>query len=244
MQPVQPKHILSRRPNTSSAAFLMTQLHVLRCLPFLAWLLLSGPVLAQAVPPPPFQDEYRNPSLRFRPATRLSLGKFVAYFEKTKLAQVRKAVGRGTIAHQGDAGDSMYWLCYAAASAEPPQRLWVMSHGEMGGPEMEIGGVMAEEVPPTATVNSGCPALPSTSMPLSVDRGIWLGTTQQTLLSKLGRPSAVRGDWLDFLHEGKLRGKDPFGSSETVDFSEQSSLSVRLVSGRIVALQAWKVTAY
>jgi hypothetical protein len=222
----------------------MTQLQLLRCLPLLAWLPISGLSLAQPVPPPPMQDDVGVPSLRVRPATRLSLGKFVAYFEKTTLAQVRNAVGAGTIAHQGDAGESMYWLCYTAARVTPPQRLWIMSHGEMGGPEHDVGGVVVEEIPPSVSANSGCPMLPFALMPISLDRGVWLGTTPTVLSRKLGQPSRVRHDWLDFVYEGKVPGKDPFGSGETVNFSELSSLSARVVTGRVVALHAWKVTAY
>lgn len=222
----------------------MTQLQLLPSLRLLAWLPLSGLALAQPVPPPRMQDDLGVPSLRVRPATRLSLGKFVAYFEETTLAKVRNWVGAGTIAHQGDAGDSMYWLCYTAAGADPPQRLWVMSHGEMGGPDHDVSGVAVEEIPRATSANTGCPALPPASMPVSLDRGFWLGATPEVLSLKLGKPSRVREDWLDFVYEGKVSGKDPFGSGETVDFSELSSLSARVVSGRVVALHAWKVTAY
>ena len=218
--------------------------HPCRCLPVLGWLLVASHAPAQSVPPPNWPDSISShPSLNVRPATRLRLGAFVARFEKTTLAQIRDAMRVGTIEHQGDAGESMYWLCYTVARAQPPQRLWITSHGEMGGREHTVGGFMIEEIS-RAQASPGCPSMPSSGYPLSLDRGIWIGTNHSALLRKLPTPSGLRGDWLEFLYEGRVRGRDPFGSGTDVDFAEISALSARVVSGRVAALQAWKVTAY
>src|SRR5690349_2336254 len=77
-------------------------------------------------PPPPLDEralERVPPTVVKRLATRFSLGAFAGRFEETPLGAVRKAVGAGTIQHQGDAAGSIYWLCYRHAQ----QRLWVSS---------------------------------------------------------------------------------------------------------------------
>ena len=72
------------------------------------------------------------------------MGDFYAEFERTTLDEIRQAVGAGEIAHQGDAGDGMYWLCYTNFDSKHSERIWVTSHGEMGGPDHMIDGVHAE----------------------------------------------------------------------------------------------------
>ena len=41
------------------------------------------------------------------------LGKFRITFEKTTLSEVMLAVLGGTVLRKGDAGASLYWLCYS-----------------------------------------------------------------------------------------------------------------------------------
>ena len=97
---------------------------------------------AQTAPPP--VDEHAlervGPTVVKRLATDFSLGAFAGRFEETRLGAVREAVGKGTIQHQGDAGASIYWLCYRRAQ----HRLWVVSHGEMGGPDHLVTEIVEE----------------------------------------------------------------------------------------------------
>src|SRR3954470_17139081 len=94
---------------------------------FLLLLLFAIPAddCSAQTPPPPVDEhafERVPPTVVKRLATRFSLGAFAGRFEKTMLGAVRKAVGVGTIQHQGDAGGSIYWLCYRRAQ----HRLWVV----------------------------------------------------------------------------------------------------------------------
>ena len=87
---------------------------------FLLLLLFAVPVndCSAQTPPPPVDEhafEHVPPTVVKRLATRFSLGAFAGRFEKTTLGAVREAVGEGTIQHQGDAGGSLYWLCYRRA---------------------------------------------------------------------------------------------------------------------------------
>src|ERR1700733_13105696 len=94
-------------------------------------------------PPPPLDEhafERVPPTVVKRLATRFSLGAFAGRFEETPLGAVRKAVGDGTIQHQGDAGGSIYWLCYRRAQ----HRIWVVSGGEIGGPDHRVTEIVEE----------------------------------------------------------------------------------------------------
>jgi hypothetical protein len=66
---------------------------------------------AQTPPPPVDEHAFERvpPTVVKRLATRFSLGAFAGRFEEMPLGAVREAVGEGTIQHQGDAGDSIYW---------------------------------------------------------------------------------------------------------------------------------------
>ena len=97
-------------------------------------LLFAIPAADCSAQPPPPVDEHAlervPPTVKKRVATRFSLGAFAGRFEETRLGAVREAVGEGTIQHQGDAADSIYWLCYRRAQ----HRLWVVSSGGDGRP--------------------------------------------------------------------------------------------------------------
>src|SRR3954471_8081205 len=77
----------------------------------------AGDCSAQTPPPPLDEHAFERvpPTVVKRLATRFSLGAFAGRFETTTLGAVREAVGVGTIQHQGDAGGSLYWLCYERA---------------------------------------------------------------------------------------------------------------------------------
>lgn len=73
--------------------------------------------------------------------SNVKIGDFTIDPEFTTLKEVLGQLG-GTIEHKGDAGESVYWLCYTQKeSADKSSTLWVMSDGEMGGPEHEITAI-------------------------------------------------------------------------------------------------------
>lgn len=62
------------------------------------------------------------------PVQEIRLGRFVAIFEKTTLGEIRDALGVGTVKHTGDAGQSLYWLCYSLQGRKSdliPMAKWV-----------------------------------------------------------------------------------------------------------------------
>jgi hypothetical protein len=161
-------------------------------------------------------------------ATRFSLGAFAGRIEETQLDAVRDMVGEGTIQHQGDAGDSIYWLCYR----RPQHRLWLVSHGEMGGPEHAITEVVEELTEKDARVSTDCPILPDKFSPFVLDGKLRLGMSRQAVIAALGPPSKSKAAQIVYTHEGKLAD----------GFDETGWLVLRFREGKLVSMRGGKVT--
>ena len=86
------------------------------------------------------------------------LGNLRITFEKTTLNEVMLAVSAGTILHEGDAGDSVYWLCYGDPGAAHMDRIWIQSSGEMGGPDQAVTEITAERLH-NSQPSADCPLL-------------------------------------------------------------------------------------
>lgn len=206
---------------------------------------LAGEVL----PPPQEPDEITAPAtLRLRPATHLSLGPIVARFEETTLSHVCRDTETGAIAHQGDAGNSIHWLCYTVPRSGSAERLWIVA-SEMGGADHTITEMIATQVASDAAApTAGCPALPSRFRILSLDRGVWLGISRQQLIRTLGKPSRTRGDWPVFHYRGKVRRtqgtKTLATDQQRVYLDETNLLEARIAHRRVVALRAAKITTF
>src|SRR6188472_1803930 len=133
---------------------------------FLLLLLFAIPAddCSAQTPPPPVDEhafERVPPTVVKKLATRFSLGAFAGRFEETPLGAVRKAVGEGTIQHQGDAGGSIYWLCYRRAQ----HRLWVVSHGEMGGRDHLVTEIVEEFTEKDTETSTDCAIIPEKFAP-------------------------------------------------------------------------------
>jgi len=200
-------------------------------------LMASMSAAAEITPPPPWIDRIESPAtLRSKPATHLTLGPLDAWFERTPLSHILKAAKVGAIAHQGDAGESIYWLCYTVPRRPSAERLWVVSHGEMGGSNHAITSVIAMEMPDDQ-VTAGCPNLPRRLRALALDRGVWLGVSSNELIRALGKPSGTRDDWLIFHYDR------PIADSRGEALDETVVLETRVVHGKVVALRAVKITS-
>lgn len=172
---------------------------------FLLLLLFAIPAndcSAQTPPPPLYEHALERvpPTVVKRLATRFSLGAFAGRFEKTQLGAVRQAVGGGTIQHQGDAGDSIYWLCYRRAQ----HRLWVVSSGEMGGPDHVVTEIVEEFTESGAETSTDCAIIPEKFSPLVFDGKLHLGMSRSEVVTALGPPSKSEADQMVYSHDGKL----------------------------------------
>jgi hypothetical protein len=169
-----------------------------------------------------------------KPATELRLGAFAMHFEETTLATVHEAVGSGEIQHQGDAGESVYWLCY---TIEGSQRIWMMSHGEIGGPEHAVTSVTDQQIK-GVKANKDCPSLPAKMQPVSLDTGFWLGTKDIEALKALGPASHAEGAWRSFDYQGKVPG-----SCEPSGFDLTNWLLYKIDNGRVTTIMASQITS-
>lgn len=158
-----------------------------------------------------------------RLATRFSLGAFAGRFEETRLGAVRDAVGAGTIQHQGDAGASIYWLCYRRAQ----HRLWVVSHGELGGPDHLVTEIVEELAEKDAGASTDCAIIPEKFSPVVFDSKLRLGMSRQEVITALGPQSKSEAAQIVYSHEGKLAD----GFDETawliLGFREDKLVSIR-----------------
>jgi len=189
-----------------------------------------------AVPPPEgaFDAIEWPASLQEAPSKSATLGAFVIQFENTTLAQVLSEASIGTIAHQGDAGDSVYWLCYTQPGAGV--RIWIISNGEMGGDRHSVTGVAAEQFK-TAQPSTDCPALPVQLRPVSLANRLWLGSTDVEIQRVLGTPSHQAGAWRTFDFQGKRQGKCEGG------YDVYNWLWTRSDKGRVNRIDAGQITS-
>ena len=182
-------------------------------------------------PRPPVDEhalESVQPTVERRMATHFSLGAFAGRFEETRLGAVREAVGDGTIQHQGDAGESVYWLCYRRGQ----HRLWVLSNGEMGGPDHLVTEIVEELTVQEAGASTDCTIIPGKFSPVVLDRKLHLGMSRQEVITALGPASKSEAAQIVYSHEGKLAN----GLDET------AWLILRFRRDKLVYLRAGKTT--
>jgi hypothetical protein len=193
---------------------------------------------AQTPPPAgPFDAITWKAASKEIPSSGVRMGTLIVRFEKTTLDDVRRAASAGDIAHRGDAGESAYWLCYTSVGKTAVERIWVISHGEMGGPEHFVTDVSAQRLP-HESATADCPALPGNLMPVSLDNGLWLGASEKAATRKLGASSFRKGAWRSWDFQGKVPGDCAGGG-----FDLSASLLLHFQNGRIDSLEVGQVTS-
>jgi hypothetical protein len=167
--------------------------------------ILLATAVAAATPPPaePDDEDWEAP-LPHKPSTGLMLGQYKVRFEETRLRDVMLRAG-GYIQQQGDAGENIYWLCYTIADDKLPQRLWIIAHGEMGGPDHDITDVMGLVTADKPT--SDCPSLPEKLQPVRLSSGIWLGAPATSPAARLKKEPGRNGEWRGYFYLGEGAGR-------------------------------------
>ncbi len=195
--------------------------------------------LSGGTPPPaiPFSSFPERAAFQSSPFSELTMGRLRVILEQTSLDDMHTAVSTGVIAHQGDAGESVYWLCYTNLSSEPAERIWMLADGEMGGEVHRITGVSAQRLP-RAKATADCPALPAKLTPIRLANGIWLDTLPQLARTKLGKVSFKRDNWESYGYAGKVPGKCDGGNLDLTSF-----LMLQVEKGRIQSLRINKITS-
>ena len=210
---------------------------------FLASFLLTASTQAYSAnlaPPPNFPLEVApKPTLKSTPASSISLGSVVVDFDKTTLGEAMKQIKAGRIQHQGDAGESVYWLCYSIRAEDEWEQLWLLSHGEMGGEEHVIYGVAAKILPSKPSA-AACPELPAGLRPVKLNNGFWLGMKTDEIRKKLGKPSLESKGWLLYNSEQMFRNDPRAKAWGEHDWAVYGSLDLRVRSGKVVEMWATK----
>ncbi len=116
------------------------------------------------------------------PIWPLRIGELSVVWDTTSLNEVMSAIGSGALATQGDAAESLSWLCYTISDTTPAQRLWLTS-SEMGGGAV-IDGFSAIET--DAQAEPLCPRLPQRFLPVRLANGLWIGTSTVQVGKALG----------------------------------------------------------
>jgi hypothetical protein len=193
---------------------------------------------ASAESPPRIPFEAMDwPALMHKEPNRfVYLGSFRIYFERTTLDEVLRAVGIGTIAQEGDGGEHQFWLCYTATHEGIRSRLWIISHGEMGGDSHVVtsfASALLDEESPTPA----CPDLPTKMEPAGLEPVIWLQSSDEELEKYIGTPSYKDDTWRVYTFRTKIPGKCEGG------FDRLNWMTTKMKQGRIALIQAGQVTS-
>ena len=186
----------------------------------------SVPVL----PPPEWPDEIPGEgTLKKQPVVGVRMGELFVRFEETTLHEVLQRARVGAIGERGEGGSHLWFICFTDILATPPVRVWLTS-SVMGNPDQRVVGLNAVAMPRGSAATEGCPELPRILRPISLDRGILIGSSKAHLVQKVGPSSATVDGWDLF---------NFFGRSSGV----MSVVGVRLANDRISALLAHRVTS-
>jgi hypothetical protein len=197
-------------------------------------------VAAQVAPPNWNEDLSGEGTLSKQPVVGIYLGSSYVKLEETTLSDVRRKAGVGTIAQRGQDGTRVSYLCFTDDVSPLKARLWLIS-SVMGGSDLAVVELNAIAIGNDDKSTGACPRLPKHLRPVMLDRGIWLGTSEESLKKRLGEPSIRQEGWIAFNFFGKLPG--PY-HGKIVNWDAISVLSVELSAGRVAALRANRMTSY
>lgn len=138
---------------------------------------------ASHVSPPRWPvDQALENTAQNAPGWPLRIGELSVVWNTTSLHDVMTAIGSGEIDTQGDAAESLSWLCYTLSDTTPAQRLWLTS-SEMGGGAVIDGFAALETQAPAEPL---CPRLPRRFLPVRLANGLWLGAAAAQVRKVLG----------------------------------------------------------
>ena len=164
---------------------------------------------------------------------------------KTTLPAVRRQLGQVKVVHTGDAGDTLYTICYRVGTVAV-----LFMSGELDGPEQYLGGVRVA----TTTNRTPCREWPSSRpTPNLTIGGIRIGSTLDEVRAALGQPVDEE--------EGKLsrafvtvqrmsasvikrlpaeaQKQIPSGELKP-EFDVMVAVTVRFENGRAIEVEVWK----
>jgi hypothetical protein len=145
-------------------------------------------VAAQVIPPNWNDDLPGDGTLSQQPVVGVYLGSTYVKFEGTTLNDVRRDAGVGTIAQHGQGGTRVSYLCFTDDVSPLKTRLWLIS-SVMGGSDLSVVELNAIALGNGDKSTDRCPQLPKRLRPVMLDRGVWIGTSEESLKKRFGEPS-------------------------------------------------------
>lgn len=205
-------------------------------LAILALISMSSAALADFPPPTIPQDLFatKPPTSQNLLSAGIHFGPFDIIFEKTTLADIVDAVGGGEISHQGDAGESIYYLCYTLTDAHVRGRIWIIASGEMGGPEHRADLIDAR-VDNSASPIADCPALSIKFGKVSFDRKISLGMQDTLAVKNLGPTFTKQKNWVHYEYQGTIPNACAPDAADIINymsFQTTGGILRRIVAGQ------------
>jgi hypothetical protein len=152
--------------------------------------------------------------------------------EETKMTDVQARFG-GEIGAEGDAGDSLAWLCLRGRDEAGPWALWLES-GEMDADS--VGSFQWRRVAPDRKFDPRCQRLKDDDSRVRLPISLRLGLSETDLLQTLGPPTIREGNTLLFEHDQDLVIHDE-------PYTEQNTVIVVMRNGAIWAIEVSKLTS-
>ena len=203
---------------------------------------LSFAAALAGTPPPVIDESISDPETAWRAVTKpsegLTMGPLKIAFEETTLPEVMSAIKSGSIKHQGDAGGSVYWLCYTALNHGDNVRIWIEASGEMGGPERAVTEVDVQRIA-NDRPSPECPVLPKLYEPLTFNNGVWLGAPVGSVEKVFPSGLLRSGDQAFIGYQGKVTDDGHCDGG----YDLLNSLYLTFKAGFVVAINAGQVTS-
>ena len=179
---------------------------------------------AEPIPPPAWPVPDIKPSpLPHQPVTGITIGRFAIKLEQTTFKDVTSHLGSAPIGQRGDAGEFQMWVCYSLPEAHA--RVWLTS-SELGGREY-IDGFVARREPRNVVAEAECPAIIGVSSIVVADRGIGLGSSENSIIATLGKPSVAPNSVIYYAYLGK-----------DGEYDVSSVLALKINKGEVIEIHA------
>lgn len=163
---------------------------------------------------------------------KFKISDLTVVLETTEMKKVQARFG-GVLGDEGDAGDSLEWLCLRGDDASGPWVLWLKS-GEMDAGT--VGSFQWQRMRRDAKFDERCGVLSITEQRIELPVAVRLGMSEADLLEVLGPPTARYGSTLLYVHEHE-------GLRHGEEFTALNTVSVVLRDGVVWAIEALKVSA-
>jgi hypothetical protein len=168
---------------------------------------------------------------------------------RTSLPAIQRQLGNVAVVHTGDAGDTLYTICYLVGDSAV-----LFLSGELDGPERSLGGVRVA----TSTDRTPCKRWPSARPnPKLAVGGIRIGSTREEVHAALGHSVAEEQGKLSRafitvkrMSASEIRRLPPEAQKQIrsgvlkAEFDVMVSVTVRLEAGRAIEIEVWKTETW